>query len=101
MHGLVHPGDPCPGGRGATGTAAGRSFVYTVRHTGDAHYRAGTGHGDGIWEHGGFAVHFFSRDLVDALAESWTLEEVAPFEEGDLPRRLWRVTQTVGPAPQS
>ncbi|MFF3618874.1 class I SAM-dependent methyltransferase [Streptomyces sp. NPDC002467] len=73
----------------------GGAFVYTVRHTGDAHYRAGTGHGDDIWEHGGFAVHFFPRDLVDALARGWILDEVAAFEEGDLPRKLWRVTQTV------
>lgn len=73
----------------------GGVFVYTVRHTGDAHYQAGAGHGDDIWEHGGFAVHFFPRDLVDALARSWTLDEVAAFEEGGLPRRLWRVTQTV------
>ncbi|MER5736757.1 MULTISPECIES: class I SAM-dependent methyltransferase [unclassified Streptomyces] len=73
----------------------GGVFVYTVRHTGDAHYGAGTGHGDDIWEHGGFAVHFFPRDLVDSLADGWTLEEVHPFEEGGLPRRLWRVTQAL------
>ena len=72
----------------------GGVLVYTVRHTGDAHYCAGTGHGDDIWEHGGFAVHFFSRDLVDALAGGWRLNEVHAFEEGDLPRRLWRITQT-------
>ncbi|MEU9716886.1 class I SAM-dependent methyltransferase [Streptomyces sp. NPDC047976] len=73
----------------------GGVFVYTVRHTGDAHYRAGTKHGDDIWEQAGFAVHFFPRDLVDGLAEGWRLEEVHPFEEGSLPRRLWRITQTV------
>jgi SAM-dependent methyltransferase len=73
----------------------GGIFVYTVRHTGDAHYRAGTAHGDDIYEHGGFAVHFFSRQLVDALAEGWQLVDVHPFEEGDLPRRLWRITQTL------
>jgi SAM-dependent methyltransferase len=73
----------------------GGAFVYTVRHTGDAHYEAGTGHGDDVWEHGGFAVHFFPRDLVDALADGWILEEVHAFEEGGLPRRLWRVTQTL------
>ncbi|TWE20376.1 class I SAM-dependent methyltransferase [Kitasatospora atroaurantiaca] len=73
----------------------GGTFVYTVRHTGDAHYTAGTGHGDDIWEHGGFAVHFFPRHLVDALAEGWESAEVHPFEEGELPRRLWRVTQTL------
>lgn len=71
----------------------GGTFVYTVRHTGDAHYGAGTGHGDDIWEHGGFAVHFFPRELVDRLAEGWHLADVHPFEEGELPRRLWRITQ--------
>lgn len=73
----------------------GGVFVYTVRHTGDAHYGAGLAHGDDIHEHGGFAVHFFPRGLVDALADGWTLDEVFAFEEGDLPRRLWRVTQTL------
>ncbi|MBO0743630.1 MAG: class I SAM-dependent methyltransferase [Candidatus Dormibacteraeota bacterium] len=72
----------------------GGTFVYTVRTTGDAHYGTGVGHGDDIWEQAGFAVHFFSRHLVDTLAAGWTLEDVAPFEEGALPRRLWRVTQT-------
>ncbi|ADP78943.1 class I SAM-dependent methyltransferase [Pseudofrankia inefficax] len=73
----------------------GGVFVYTVRHTGDAHYRAGTSHGDDIWEHGGFAVHFFARELIDDLATGWTLNEVHAFEEGALPRRLWRITQTL------
>jgi SAM-dependent methyltransferase len=72
----------------------GGTFVYTVRHTGDAHYGSGTAHGDGIHEHGGFAVHFFTRELVGALADGWHLREVHAFEEGELPRRLWRVTQT-------
>lgn len=71
----------------------GGTFVYTVRHTGDAHYNAGIAHGDDIFEHGGFAVHFFPRHLVDSLADGWTLDEVHAFEEGDLPRHLWRVTQ--------
>ncbi|MFE2432757.1 class I SAM-dependent methyltransferase [Streptomyces sp. NPDC059373] len=75
----------------------GGVFVYTVRHTGDAHYGTGIAHGDDIFEHGGFAVHFFSRDLVDALSDGWDVTEVHPFEEGELPRRLWRVTQTVRP----
>lgn len=72
----------------------GGLFVYTVRHTGDAHYGTGIARGDDIHEHGGFAVHFFSRPLVDTLAEGWRLREVHAFEEGDLPRRLWRITQT-------
>jgi len=72
----------------------GGIFVYTVRHSGDAHCGAGNAYGDNIFEHGGFAVHFFSRQLVDALAEDWTLDDVYAFEEGDLPRRLWRVTKS-------
>ena len=71
----------------------GGAFVYTVRHTGDAHYGTGVAHGDDIHEHGGFAVHFFSRELVDSLAEGWRLDPVAPFEEGELPRPPWRGTQ--------
>ncbi|MDN3025738.1 class I SAM-dependent methyltransferase [Streptomyces sp. S.PB5] len=71
----------------------GGAFVYTVRHQGDAHYGAGIGRGDDIFEHGGFAVHFFDRQLVDALAEGWERLNVHAFEEGELPRRLWRVTQ--------
>ncbi len=73
----------------------GGTFVYTVRHTGDAHYGAGVAHGDDIFEHDGFAVHFFTRDLVEALADGWTLNDVHSFEEDGLPRRLWRVTQTL------
>ncbi|MGW3108953.1 class I SAM-dependent methyltransferase [Streptomyces sp. NPDC001100] len=73
----------------------GGAFVCTVRHTGDAQYRAGTWHGDDIWAHGGFAFHFFPRALVDQLGEGWNLQEVHAFEEGGLPRRLWRVVQTV------
>lgn len=73
----------------------GGTFVYTVRHVGDSHYGAGISHGDDIYEHGGFAVHFFDKDLVDRVAEGWDLIEVHPFEEGELPRRLWRVTQTL------
>jgi hypothetical protein len=42
--------------------------VYTVRHVGDAHYEAGVPHGDGMYENGGFIVHFFDRALVERLA---------------------------------
>ncbi|MGW2646971.1 class I SAM-dependent methyltransferase [Streptomyces sp. NPDC001393] len=71
----------------------GGVFVYTVRHSGDAHFGTGTYLGDDISEHGGFAVHFFRRSLVDELALGWDLVDVHDFEEGALPRRLWRVTQ--------
>lgn len=70
----------------------GGLIVYTVRHTADAHYGAGTPRGDDMFEHGGFVVHFFDRDLVERLADGFDLAEVAEFSEGELPRRLWRVT---------
>lgn len=73
----------------------GGTFVYTVRHVGDAHHGQGVSHGDDIYEHGGFTVHFFDRGLVDDLADGWSLVEVQSFEEGDLPRRLWRITQSL------
>jgi SAM-dependent methyltransferase len=73
--------------------------VYTVRHTGDAHYGAGTSHGDGMFENGGFIVHFFDRALVDRLATGFTLLGLTPFEEGALPRRLWRITLRRADAP--
>ena len=68
-------------------------LIYTVRHTGDAHSGAGIHHGEGIWETGGFAVHFFDRALVDQLATGYELIDRTDFEEGSLPRRLWRITQ--------
>ncbi|MFE5287829.1 class I SAM-dependent methyltransferase [Nocardia sp. NPDC056611] len=71
----------------------GGAFVYTVRNTDDAHFGTGKALGDDIYEHGGFAVHFFSEALVDSLAAGWELRDRHPFEEGELPRRLWRVTQ--------
>lgn len=70
----------------------GGLHVYTVRHTGDAHYGAGVDHGDGMFENGGFIVHFFDQALVDRLAAGFTLLDLTAFEEGGLPRRLWRVT---------
>ncbi|MFE3793171.1 class I SAM-dependent methyltransferase [Nocardia tengchongensis] len=75
----------------------GGAFVYTVRNTDDAHFGAGTALGDDIYEHGGFAVHFFSEALVDTLATGWELRDRHSFEEGELPRRLWRVTQLLPP----
>jgi SAM-dependent methyltransferase len=71
----------------------GGLLVYTVRHTGDAHYGAGISHGDNIYEHGGFAVHFFDADLIHHLAKGWHMHGVHAFEEGELPRSLWRITQ--------
>jgi SAM-dependent methyltransferase len=67
--------------------------VYTVRHTGDPHHGTGITHGDNMTEHGGFIVHFFDRSLVDRLSDGFSAPQIVPFEEGDLPRRLWRIAQ--------
>ena len=66
--------------------------VYTVRTTDDAHYGAGVAHGDDMYEHGGFVVHFFGRELIERLANRFELLDVTELTEGDLPRRLVRVT---------
>lgn len=66
--------------------------VYTVRHVGDPHHGTGVDLGDNLYENGGFVVHFFDRDLVKRLAAGFELEDITAFEEGGLPRRLWRVT---------
>ena len=57
----------------------------------------GAGHGrDALFfAQQGFAVHFFTGDLVGALGDGCTLIDVHAFEEGDLPRQLWRITQTL------
>lgn len=73
----------------------GGLVVYTVRTTADAHYGTGTPRGDDMYEHGGFIVHFFDRTLIDRLATDFELIDVTDFTEGDLPRRLTRVTMRV------
>ncbi len=71
----------------------GGLLVYTVRTKADPHYGAGIGRGDDMFEMGGFIVHFFDRALVERLAAGFELLELSEFEEGPLPRRLYRVTQ--------
>jgi len=73
----------------------GGLVVYTARTTADAHYGAGTPRGEDMYEHGGFIVHFFDRALIERLAAGFELLDVTDFTEGDLPRRLARVTMRV------
>ena len=70
----------------------GGLHVYTARTTTDPDYGTGTFCGNDMYESNGFAVHFFSRELVEQLARGYELVDIAEFEEGDLPRRLCRVT---------
>ena len=76
----------------------GGLVVYTARTTADAHYGTGTPRGDDMYEHGGFIVHFFDRALIERLAAGFELIDVSDFTEGELPRRLARVSMRV---PQS
>ena len=66
--------------------------IYTVRHTGDAHYGTGIHRGEDMYEVGGFIVHFFSKEKVEHLAKGFEIVSVDEFEEGGLPRKLFRVT---------
>jgi SAM-dependent methyltransferase len=70
----------------------GGLHVYTVRHTGDAHYRTGIHRGEDMYEVGGFTVHFFDRDRISHLAAGFDVLGIDEFEEGGLPRKLYRVT---------
>ncbi|WP_298433565.1 class I SAM-dependent methyltransferase [Geobacter sp.] len=66
--------------------------MYTVRHTGDPHCGTGIHRGENMYEVGGFIVHFFSREKVELLAKGYEILGVEEFEEGTLPRKLFRVT---------
>ncbi len=66
--------------------------IFTVRHTGDAHYGTGIHRGEDLYEVGGFIVHFFSKEKVKHLAKGYEIIEIDEFEEGNLPRKLFRVT---------
>ena len=65
--------------------------VYTVRHTGDTHYKTGIHRGEDMYEVGGFIVHFFSRKKVESLAKGYDIISISEFEEGELPRKLFLV----------
>ncbi len=65
--------------------------VYTARTVQDADYGRGIYRAEDVYELDGFAVHFFSRELVERLADGFDLVEIEEFEEGALPRRLFRV----------
>ena len=66
--------------------------VYTARTTTDPDYGKGEHRGERLYELGGFVVHFFDRAFVDELADGSEIVAVDEFEEGALPRRLYRVT---------
>ncbi|HUU49886.1 MAG TPA: class I SAM-dependent methyltransferase [Nitrospinota bacterium] len=67
--------------------------IYTVRHTKDVDYGTGTHRGEDIYQiGGGFVVHFFNRQKVERLAKDYDIVSIDEFDEGALPRKLFRVT---------
>ena len=66
--------------------------IYTVRHSGDAHYGTSIHRGEDLYEVGGFIVHFFNKEKVGHLAQGFQILGIDEFEEGGLPRKLFRVT---------
>jgi SAM-dependent methyltransferase len=66
--------------------------IYTVRNTKDPHFQTGIHQGEEIYGIGGFVIHFFSREKVEHLAKGFEIVSVVEFEEGGLPKRLFRVT---------
>ena len=77
IHRVLRPGGLC---------------VYTVRNTTDPDVGRGLHRGEALYENQGFIVHFFDRAKVELLAEGFEILDVSVFEEGKLPRRLYRVT---------
>lgn len=65
--------------------------IYTVRHTGDAHYGNGIHRGEDMYEVGGFIVHFFSKEKIEHFAKGYEIVSMDGFEEGELPRKLFLV----------
>ena len=66
--------------------------IYTVRHTKDGDYKAGIHRGENLYESGGFIVHFFSEEKITQLSNGFEIMNIESFEEGDFPRKLFRVT---------
>jgi SAM-dependent methyltransferase len=66
--------------------------VYTARTTSDPDFGKGEHRGEQLYELGGFVVHFFDQGLVERLAHGFETVTVDEFEEGTLPRKLYRVT---------
>jgi len=67
--------------------------VYTARNINDSYYEKGIHRGEDMYEVNGFIVHFFSKDKITLLAKNFEIISINEFEEGDLPRVLYKVTQ--------
>ena len=66
--------------------------VYTTRNTNDSHYGKGIHRGENMYEINGFIVHFLDKDRIESLAKNFEIIDISEFEEGELPRMLYKVT---------
>ena len=66
--------------------------IYTVRHTDDGDYKNGIHIGEDLYENDGFIVHFFSKDKINQLSKDFEILNIEKFEEGNFPRKLFKVT---------
>ena len=64
----------------------------SARNTADPDFGRGIHRGEALYENQGFIIHFFDRAKVEQLAAGFEIVGVDEFEEGTLPRRLFRVT---------
>jgi SAM-dependent methyltransferase len=65
--------------------------LYSVRNTFDKHFGTGTHKSEGMYEIGGFVVHFFSEEKIRSLATGYELLDLRRVQEGSLPRELFGV----------
>ena len=65
--------------------------IFTVRNTIDGDYQNGIYHGEDLYESNGFIVHFFSKEKIKKLLRGFELLDISSFEEGNFPRKLYRV----------
>jgi SAM-dependent methyltransferase len=66
--------------------------IFTVRHTADPHYATGMHRGEQMYEVGGFIVNFFDLAKVERVSKGYEFVSIDEFEEGGMPRRLFRAT---------
>ena len=66
--------------------------IFTTRNTNDVHFGTGIHRGEGMYEVNGFIVHFLGKEQIEHLAKGFSVMGIDEFEEGELPRKLFRVT---------
>ncbi len=76
VHRILKPGGLC---------------IYSVRNVNDPHYGRGEHRGEDMWEMNDFVVHYFSEEKVKRYTEGFRLLTLEEFEEGGLPKRLFKV----------